>query len=252
MPTQTHTTAAILLRAAPYGEADRVVTLLGRSTGRVSAIARGARKSLRRFGGGLGLGAAGEATLRERGDADLMVLERFEVHEGRLGLGSDLGRTAQAGYVAELCEKLCGPRQPEPAVHDWLAHFLDLLEHEGATAPRLRVFELGLLVRLGLGPAFSACVGCGRVDLGADEGVRLVPERGGVVCQDCARRGSPLTPATRRALLRLSGLDLDQAAGETLDRDLNAACRQAIFELIGLHLAGPLKSLDFVEKLGGI
>ena len=43
------TTPAILLRAVATGEADRVVTLLGRETGRVSAIARGARKSVRRF-----------------------------------------------------------------------------------------------------------------------------------------------------------------------------------------------------------
>jgi DNA repair protein RecO (recombination protein O) len=75
-------TRAILLRAVATGEADRVVTLLGRPTGRVSAIARGARKSTRRFGGGLGLAATGEATLRDRSGAELSVLEGFEVVRG--------------------------------------------------------------------------------------------------------------------------------------------------------------------------
>ena len=49
------TTDAIVLGAVNYGEADRIVTLLGRGTGRLSALARSARKSQRRFAGGLGL-----------------------------------------------------------------------------------------------------------------------------------------------------------------------------------------------------
>jgi hypothetical protein len=54
----------------------------------------------------------------------------------------------------------------------------------------------------------------------------------------------------RRALVSLSGLDLDQALDQPLDRDMNAACRNAIFELLSSHLPGPLKSIEFVEKLG--
>jgi DNA repair protein RecO (recombination protein O) len=247
---ETLTTAAILLRSSPYGEAARVVSLLGRTSGRIGAIARGARKSQRRFVG-MGLGALGEASFRERAGADLAWLERFEVIEGRLGLGSDLGRMAQAGYVAELCDKLCAPHQPEVQVFDWLNRFLGHLETTGASSERLRVFELGLLQRLGLGPAFDSCVGCGRVDL-VNETVRLQPERGGVVCDGCARRGTPLSAPVRRALVALSGLDLDRALELPLDRDMNAACRNAIFELLGSHLPGALKSIEFVEKIGGL
>jgi DNA repair protein RecO (recombination protein O) len=246
----TLSTAAILLRSAPYGESDRVVSLLGRSTGRVGAIAKGARKSQRRFVG-MGLGALGEVSFRERAGAELAWLERFEVVEGRLGLGTDLGRTAHAGYVAELCDKLCAPHQPEVEVFDWLNRFLAHLEAAGASSERLRIFELGLLHRLGLGPAFDSCVGCGRADL-RDEGVRLQPERGGVLCNECGRKGTPLSRPVRAALVRLSGLDLDQAGQVELDRDVNAACRRAIFELLSSHLPGPLKSLEFVEKLGGL
>jgi DNA repair protein RecO (recombination protein O) len=250
VPFETLTTAAILLRSSPYGEADRVVSLLGRTTGRIGAIARGARKSQRRFVG-MGLGALGEASFRERAGADLAWLERFEVIEGRLGLGTDLARMAHAGYVSELCDKLCAPHQPEVEVFDWLNRFLGHLETVGASSGRLRIFELGLLQRLGLGPAFTSCVACGRVDL-ADETVRLQPDRGGVLCATCGRKGTPLSPPVRRALVSLTGLDLDQAGDVRLDRDLNAACRNAIFELLSCHLPGPLKSLEFVEKLGGL
>jgi DNA repair protein RecO (recombination protein O) len=243
-------TPAILLRSIAYGESDRVVTLLGLSTGRLSAMARGARRSVRRFGGGLGLGARGEATLREPPHGELLTLESFEVVDGRTGLGADLGRTAHAGYASELCDRLCPARQPEPRVFDWLDRFLTLLESRGASAERVRAFELGLFGRLGFGPSLSACVACGVTDLG-EQVVRFDAERGGVVCPACAQRGTLLFPAARRALARLATVELEDADREPLDRDLLAACRSAVRDLVTLHVPGPLKSMEFMAKLQG-
>jgi DNA repair protein RecO (recombination protein O) len=246
----TVTTAAIVLRSVAYGEADRVVTLLGRTTGRVSTLARGARKSQRRFGGGLGLAATGRAILRERAGAELLALESFEVLEARMGLGQDLARSAHAAYALELCDKLCAPRQPEPAIYDWLDELLTRLEERPPTALRLRVFELGLLDRLGLAPVLESCIACGRGDLdAAGELLRWHPSRGGVVCGRCARSGHVLAPAARRALVRLQRLGLAEAEPDAGDRDVNEACRRAIGELIRLHLPGPLKSLTFIDKM---
>jgi DNA repair protein RecO (recombination protein O) len=250
VPQALLATPAILLRSVAYGEADRVVTLLGRETGRVSALARGARKSQKRFGGGLGVAATGQATLRERSGAELLSLESFEVLEARIGLGQEVARAAHAAYALELCDKLCAARHPEPALYDWLDELLTLLERGPATALRLRVFELGLLDRLGLAPVLASCVGCGRVDLDdRDELVRWHPARGGVVCGACARTGAVLTPAMRQALVRLQRLTLVQADADDPDRDLNEVCRRALGDLIGLHLSGPLKSLAFIDKM---
>ena len=242
-------TPAILLRAVSYGEADRVVTLLGRDTGKIAAMARGARRSQRRFGGGLGLGASGEATLRPRGEAELWGLDRFEITEGRLGLGQDLGRTAHAGYVCELCDRLCALGQNEAAAFARLERFLSLLEARGASATRLRAFELGLLADLGLGPTFGQCAGCGRADLG-DETTRFAPERGGVLCGACASRGLLVAPETRRALVELGRVALGDADTLSFDRQVQLACRGLCAELLGEHLGAPLKSLDFLHKLG--
>jgi len=243
-------TRAVVLRTVAYGESDRVVTLLGRSTGRLSALARGARKSVRRFGGGLGMGAEGQAALRERPGADLLLLEEFDVREARLGLAGDMGKTAHAAYALELCDRLCPPRHAEPAVFDWLREFLLRLEAGRASAERLRVFELGLLGRLGLSPALDRCAVCGRSDLG-EENTRWHPEQGGVLCASCARRGDILSATTRQVLARLSRMSLDDAEAASLDRDTNAGCRRAILGLVRTHIAGPLRSLDFIEKMGG-
>src|SRR6187401_553078 len=157
----SQSTPAIVLRAVNYGEADRIVTLFGRDTGRLSALARGARKSQRRFAGGLSLCALGSAAVRERPGADLATLERFDATESHAAFGSDVARMAHAAYAAELVGKMCAPRQVETAVFDWLAEFLRLLDGDGASAERLRVFELGLLSGLGFGPVLDSCAVCG-------------------------------------------------------------------------------------------
>jgi len=117
----------------------------------------------------------------------------------------------------------------------------------GADADAL---ELGLLARLGLGPALDRCFICGRTDL-AEENTRWIPEQGGVACGSCARRGDLLTATTRQALARLSRMGLADAEIASLDRETNARCRRAILGLIRTHIAGPLRSLDFIEKMGG-
>jgi DNA repair protein RecO (recombination protein O) len=45
--------AAVVLRVTKLGEADRIITLLTRRTGRVRAVAKGVRRTKSRFGGRL-------------------------------------------------------------------------------------------------------------------------------------------------------------------------------------------------------
>jgi DNA repair protein RecO (recombination protein O) len=248
-----HATTAIVLRAVSYGEADRVVTLFGRTTGRVSALARGARKSQRRFAGGLGLGSVGDISVRERAGAELLTLESFDVTASHGSFGTDVARMAHAAYVSELVSKLCAPRQVELAVFDLLATFLDLLDAEGATAERLRVFELGLLGRLGYGPMVAHCAVCGGDRSGAEPvAYRWDPDRGGVVCAACGRAGRPMRQEVRLTLARLAGTALADASAEKVPPDINRGCREALLEIVKHHITGPLHSLEFIAKLGGL
>ena len=243
-------TPAIVLRRVAYGEADLIVTLLGFHTGRVSALARGARKSTRRFAGGMAPGLLGEARLRDRPGAELMGFESFEASGDRLGFSGDIAKAAHAAYAVELCDRLCPPRQPEKAVFTWLDEFLSRLDAGKVTAERLRVFELGLLRALGLGPSLGRCAACGRDDLG-DEEVLWRPDAGGVFCLGCTQAAERMSAGTRQALVRLDRASLADAEALELDRSANAACRRAVLALLREHVHGPLRSLDFIEKMSG-
>jgi hypothetical protein len=124
----------------------------------------------------MGLGALGEVSFRERAGADLAWLERFEVIEGAWA-GPRPRPHGPRRLRERAVRQAVRPHQPEVQVFDWLNHFLGLLESSGATSERLRIFELWLLQRLGLGPAFDSCVGCGRADLGGQT-VRCSPNAG--------------------------------------------------------------------------
>ena len=179
-----------------YGEADRIVTLFGRETGR--ALGAGARRAQEpaRFAGGLGLCAVGEASVRERAGRRAATLERFDVTESHHAFGSGHRAMAHAAYAAELVGKLCAPRQVEPAVYDWLVAFLSQLDREGASAERLRVLELGLLGRARVRAlSIDTCAVCGgdATPAGADiVAFRWDPDRGGAVCVALRARGRPM------------------------------------------------------------
>jgi DNA repair protein RecO (recombination protein O) len=247
---QSIVTPAVVLRRVAYGEADLIVTLLGLATGRVSALAKSARKSTRRFAGGLGIGMSGEATLRDRQSAELMMLEGFDAGVDRPSFATDLAKSAHAAYALELCDRLCPTRHPEPAVFRWLEELLSRLDGGVATAERLRVFELGLLRALGMGPSINRCAACGRNDLG-DETTRWLPHAGGVFCQRCAKIGDLVTAATRNALEALSAATLAEADVISLGKGVATECRRAVLALIREHVHGPLRSLDFIEKMSG-
>ena len=145
--------------------------------------------------------------------------------------------------------RLCPPRQPDKDVFGWLDEFLLRLAVGMATADRLRVFEIGLLRRLGIGPSLNRCTGCGREDLESED-VRWHPAGGGVVCRRCARGGDLMTGNTRRALERLGKASLADADSMQLDREISSGCRRAMLALLREHVRGPLRSLDFIDKMG--
>jgi DNA repair protein RecO (recombination protein O) len=242
-------TDALVLRAVAYGEADRVLTLATRTHGKLSAIARGARKSTKRFGG-LALFVVGEATLKDRRGAELLTLDGWLTRQDYSRLASDVVAMAHASYGAELLRELTAARQPEPRLFDLLVDLYAVLAAAPPRSDTLRAFELKLLDELGFGPVLDECAGCGALACAA-----IDPGRGGAVCASCAAASRaegvrPLGAAARDRLARVRALSLAEVATlEPAGADVDADARRATHALLGAHLHGPMKSLEFIHKL---
>lgn len=250
-------TDALVLRLVDYAEADRIVTLLSRSHGKIAAWARAAKKSRGRFGGALALFVAGQATLKPRRGSDLFVLERFDAAHDYSRMAGDVIRFAHASYATELVRELLPAGQAEPAVFDLLVELFDVLLRLGPRADTLRAFELRLLDEIGLRPVLDRCVVCGAedADLLDRGGAVVVPERGGLVCAACAARAGGagarrLSGAARRRLLAVRDVPLQAAAeASPAPAEVAACAREAVQAILGAHLRRPLKSWAFLEQL---
>jgi DNA repair protein RecO (recombination protein O) len=237
-----------------YGESDRVVTLLSRELGKVSAFARGARASRRRFGGALEPFTLVAAEARSRAASDLLGLESVAVERAHGAIRGDLARIACAAYAAELSRELVHDREPHPELFDLLAAYLSLLDGAPARPAALRAFELGALRAAGLAPMLEACARCGSPLDAGGRALRLDPGQGGVLCLACLPAASPgaplLSAASLAALLRLQGGGLAAAAAEPLAAPVGREVREALGAFVTWHLGRTLAARRFLDEVG--
>lgn len=142
-------TPALVLRARPLNDDDLLVDLLGAYTGRVSAVARGARKSTRRYGGPVELGSRVDADLTFKPGRDLHTLTRCEVVSAIRHIRTDFDRIAALAYMFELVRLSARDGQPDAAVYGLAGEIVDALERHGPSAEGVLLWEAALLAHLG-------------------------------------------------------------------------------------------------------
>lgn len=209
------TSAALLLRRTPIREADLVAELFSLELGRVSVVARGARKSQRRFGGALEPMHELRVELEERSEG-LGVLMSAEIARPRLGLTSRLSALEVAGRALGWVREVAPPRLPEGGIWRACQLLLDALDQpaggaQGEAAPpgvddarALARFGLSLLDALGLTLVLDQCVACRRL-CPEGQAAFISARRGGAVCRACGGAGLMISGATRGRLLGASG-----------------------------------------------
>lgn len=201
------TTRAVVLRVVDYRESDRIVTLFTEQHGKVSAMARAARRSQKRFAGGLESLCVVEVTL-DPGRGELETLREARPVLPCLALLTSLPRIEAAGAGLELLRATLAERQPEPEVFALTVDFLLALDAGHPPATRLLQFQLDVLDLLGFSPELEQCGVCGKV--APEDRVALFrPSAGAIVCRACGGGALRLGAVTRRLLLERRGRALE-------------------------------------------
>jgi DNA repair protein RecO (recombination protein O) len=224
-----------VLRVVHYGEADVILTLLTQALGKVSVMARGARKSTRRFAGVLEPMHTLTVQLDERSGADLLGLREAKISRTRMHLASDLDRLDAAGQALRWVRDGSPAHTPEPGVYGEIVALLDRLDEPGAGAGAqalLAATGLRLLRDFGYGLTLSECVRCGkRCD--PKRGAWVDAGAGGLVCQACGG-GAPthhLIDAACRSRLAAAAEGRDAA----LEPEDTLVARKLVDEALGAH-----------------
>ena len=137
--------SAIILRTRPYRDYDVIVDLLAEQTGRAAVIARGARRSRRRFGAALTLGAVVEVELHRRSASGLHTLTSCDIRSLPKAASGDLARFYQLAYVLEVTSGLCVEGVTERNTFAHLRAYLQLLERTMPSHEQLCVWELRMM-----------------------------------------------------------------------------------------------------------
>ena len=233
---------AIVLAVSDYREADRLVTLFTLEHGKVKGVARGAKRSVRRFGGALEPFARLSVQLALTGG--LSRLDSADVTTLHRRIREDLLKIGYAGYACEAADLLLPEGLPNPRLYRLLCAWLERLDSSPAEPSDRRFFEINLLNILGYRPHLDGCAACGG-GLGA---AAHAGSHGEILCSRCGRGGRPVSAETLQLLARclctgrfgavtFTPAELDEA-GAILDTAVAA------------HVSRPLRSLTFLRETG--
>ena len=178
-------TEALVLRSWKYREADSLLTLLTKKRGKVSAIAKGVRKTSSRLRGGVQLFTHNEMLLYQGRNLDIVT--QSQCLEAFATLQSNMVALATACYWCELLDSFLPLEQKDEVVFALALAGFHLLALENSELV-VRGLEVKLLSSLGYMPVLESCVSCGQ-SLQVGEEVSFSVGLGGVLCSVCKKEG---------------------------------------------------------------
>jgi DNA repair protein RecO (recombination protein O) len=165
-------TEAVVLRSMRYGEADRILHVYTPDRGRISAIAKGVRRTRSRFGGRLEPFFRLRMDLHE-GRSELLTVTGAETVDAYPHLRGNARALDSAARACDAVGRLFETDEPHPGVFNLLCRHLGLLDEQTAGGARSAggspasgragalAFRLKLLLAAGLAPQLGACACCG-------------------------------------------------------------------------------------------
>jgi DNA repair protein RecO (recombination protein O) len=245
----TYQADAVVLRRLDYGEADRILTLLTREYGKLSAIAKGSRRAKARAANGLDLFARSRLMLAKGRNLDVVAQS---VRNGDVRhISGDVQRTACACLVAEVADKVLEDRHPVDDVFELVVGTIERLNQpQRLPRPETAWFLMRILELLGYQPQLFECAGCnGQLP---EAMAWFSPLLGGVLCASCAghqQSGSRLSVNSLKVLRLMGAGDAEMYQRLRLDRELLDEIEAALESQLEYHLDRHLKSLDFLRSI---
>ncbi len=197
-------TQAIVLRTVEFSETSLIVTLLTRDLGRVSALAKGARRPKGPFEGSLDLLAVCRVVLIQKNTGALDLLTEAKLHRRFRAASRSLERLYGGYHVIEMLRLMTDDHEFHPEVYDLTIRTLEQLDGDGGVAATLAYFDAQLLRELGHAPGIDRCTGCGG-DVETNARIPFALETGGIVCANCKTKqrqlifiGQPTVDELRR------------------------------------------------------
>ena len=155
-------TEAIILKTFPLGEADRLVSFLGRTSGRMRGVAAGARRLKNRYGSTLELLSHVQIWFIERETRDLVRIQQAELLESFHKAQSDYSLGTGLALISEVSELVLPEHETNEAMFRLILLTAREIERRSNSALPLSYFAFWTVRLAGWLPRFDACASCGK------------------------------------------------------------------------------------------
>lgn len=229
-------TTAIVLRVIEFSESSCIVTLMTRDFGKITALAKGARRLKSPFQGALDLLSISRIVFLLKKTDVLNLLTEAKLERRFQSASVDLNRLYAGFYMVELLAAMTDEGDPHTDLYDWACKYLIAIDDGGPWMQSLMQFEMGALVLLGHKPMLEQCVECGRAKTLEDRNVSFGLQLGGILCPSCRpgkRAVVNLTATSWKNLRRMSQLD---ESTDTSEEGGDQELRQFMNHYISHHL----------------
>lgn len=247
-----HKDQAVVVRSFDLGEADRIITFCAAQNGRLSVIARGARKPRSRLAASLQLFNIGELVFFKKANRDLHYINTFDVsHPFGVRMRDPL-HIAYASHLAQTADAAGLENNPNPDLFNLLRSALSAASGADSVGRARRIarsFEAKLLNLLGYRPRLGPCVVCGsRIERGdVSIGLRL----GGALCKRHERRDQTFVIGEKalNAARRLSETPFAEAAETPLGRREQLELKRLYLLLLSERLERKWTAAEYIDAL---
>jgi len=239
-------TEAIILKTFALGEADRLVSFLGRTSGRMRGVAAGARRIKNRYGSTLELLAHVQLWYVERETRDLVRIQQAELLESFNKSQSDYELSTSLALVSETVELVLPEHEPSEPMFRLILLTVREVERRGNGILPLSYFAFWTVRLAGWLPRFDVCADCGKPF--GDRPAYQSATHPGLVCEEHRRSGMKPVSSEARHLAEVftrEGLaKLDSALeSQPWSREL----REAALNWIEHHTERKLATRELLE-----
>jgi len=249
-----HKTPAFVLHFLNYGESDRIVTLFTSQFGKVKGIAKGARRSRKRFSNAIEPFSHVMLLFSRRNENSLALIEGCDVINHYPGIRADLGRMMTASYLIELADRFTAEGKRSIGIFHLLESFLELLERGNGLEETTRFFELRLLKLSGYEPVLERCIIC-NTPLEEIDATFFDAAKGGIRCSRCGRGDQdciPVSTGTIKTLLMGKKIETDRIGRLVLSENALRESSQIFRHFIRYILGREPKSLRVLDEISGM
>ncbi|MBP6086730.1 MAG: DNA repair protein RecO [Pelolinea sp.] len=187
---------AIIITHRDYGEADRLLRAYTSEKGKITILAKGAKKAGSRKAPHVE--PFSHCKLMIAKGQSFWILTQADTIEYFARIHQDLNKTALAAYLLEIVDRLSAEEQPDSLMFRMLATALKQIDRAEDAYNAATYFELHLLDEAGFRPDLFHCVSCGKEIVKEDQ--YFSTSQGGVVCPSCGVLQDNLLPASQGSL----------------------------------------------------